>query len=260
MASNENHKPPTNYSNTIIYKITCKDPNITDLYVGHTTDFVRRTKEHMYSCISENTSNHKCKLYETIRSTGGWSNWRMDIVAFFECDDLNGAKKKEQEYFISLKATLNSIEPLPNKRIPSRSPRSTNVDGDGLSKITSTKNHVNNAKYKCEKCKYSTKNSYDYIKHCNTRKHNIEIGNNQYEQMVVEYCCKNCNKQYKNRDGLWKHNKKCGKPVNQSGDISNIDTMKRVLEILNDIKVSNTAIHNTFLELQGKNCNSSGKL
>jgi hypothetical protein len=28
------------YSCTLIYKITCKDHTVTDLYVGHTTDFV----------------------------------------------------------------------------------------------------------------------------------------------------------------------------------------------------------------------------
>ena len=35
-------KNEIDYSNTIIYKITCLDPNITDVYVGHTTNFVQR--------------------------------------------------------------------------------------------------------------------------------------------------------------------------------------------------------------------------
>jgi len=33
-------KENIDYSNTIIYKICCSDFSITDLYVGHTTNFV----------------------------------------------------------------------------------------------------------------------------------------------------------------------------------------------------------------------------
>ena len=52
------------YSNTIIYKISCKDVNITDLYVGHTINFVQRKKTHKYSCISDKSSNYNCKVYQ----------------------------------------------------------------------------------------------------------------------------------------------------------------------------------------------------
>ena len=37
------------YSNTIIYKISCKDSAVTDLYVGHTINFVQRQLAHKYS-------------------------------------------------------------------------------------------------------------------------------------------------------------------------------------------------------------------
>ena len=50
-------------------------------------------------------------MYKVIRDNGGWSNWKMEIVNFFNCADHYEARKKEQEYFLSLKATLNSIEP-----------------------------------------------------------------------------------------------------------------------------------------------------
>lgn len=35
-------KLPINYSNTHFYKIVCKNADIKDCYVGHTTDFKRR--------------------------------------------------------------------------------------------------------------------------------------------------------------------------------------------------------------------------
>ena len=40
------------YSNTIIYKITCNDTNVSDLYVGHTTNFIERKRGHKYSCVN----------------------------------------------------------------------------------------------------------------------------------------------------------------------------------------------------------------
>ena len=106
-------KKEIDYSNTIIYKITCKDPNITDVYVGHTTNFVQRKHAHKQGCINNKSHNYNCKVYETIRNNNGWDNWNMEIINFFNCKDHYEARQKEQEYFILLKATLNSIEPLP---------------------------------------------------------------------------------------------------------------------------------------------------
>jgi hypothetical protein len=102
------------YSNTIIYKITCKDPEIKDVYVGHTTNFVQRKHAHKQCCNNPKSSD--CKLYKTIREKGGWSNWKMEIINFFDCKDHYEARKKEQEYFISLNANLNSIEPMPKPK------------------------------------------------------------------------------------------------------------------------------------------------
>ena len=110
-------KTEIDYSSTIIYKITCKDASVNEVYVGHTTNFVQRKYAHKQSCINENSTNYKCKLYEVIRSLGGWVNWKMEIVGFFNCANQYEARKKEQEYFISLKATLNSIEPIPKIKL-----------------------------------------------------------------------------------------------------------------------------------------------
>jgi hypothetical protein len=103
------------YSNTIIYKIACKDPSITDVYVGHTTNFVQRKQSHKQSCYNTKSSCYNLKLYKIIRQHGNWSNWEMLIVNFYNCKNQLEARQKEQEYFISLGATLNSIEPLSSK-------------------------------------------------------------------------------------------------------------------------------------------------
>ena len=52
-------KNEIDYSNTIIYKITCKNPSISELYVGHTTNFVQRKHAHKQGCVNEKSSNYK---------------------------------------------------------------------------------------------------------------------------------------------------------------------------------------------------------
>ena len=104
------------YSNTIIYKITCKDTENKDVYVGHTTNFVQSKHGHKQGCNNPKSSNYDCKLYNTIREKGGWNNWKMEIIGFFNCYDHYEARIKEQEYFLSLNANLNSIEPMPKPK------------------------------------------------------------------------------------------------------------------------------------------------
>ena len=151
-------KKEIDYSNTIIYKITCKEPSITELYVGHTTNFVQRKHAHKQGCTNSKSQNYKCKLYEVIRNNRGWDNWKMEIVNFFNCKDHYEARKKEQEYFILLHATLNSIEPLPFKKPKNPTPKV----------IKSKEKKI----FYCEKCNIHCNTSGLLEKHNNTKKHN----------------------------------------------------------------------------------------
>lgn len=66
-------------------------------------------------------------------------------------------------------------------------------------------------------CSYATCNKTGFTRHLNTRKHlNNEILNNtntnveiEIEMEIAKLKCKNCNKEYDSRVGLWFHNKKC---------------------------------------------------
>jgi predicted GIY-YIG superfamily endonuclease len=60
------------YSKCIIYKIVCNDFNVKDIYVGHTTDLIKRRSMHKYTCINENVKQHNLKIYKIIRENGGW--------------------------------------------------------------------------------------------------------------------------------------------------------------------------------------------
>lgn len=218
----------TDYSNTIFYKIYCKDVNIPDVYVGHTTDFVQRKRAHKNSCHNPSYPVYNCKLYTTIRRLGGWDNWNMDIIAFHKCNDQYDARKREQEYFVSLGATLNSIEPLPTpaeKPLPAANlpVKSRHVCDacnyscfntlDVFNLHFTSKKHLkavnlverDHAKYYCEKCHYDTDNKKDYNKHLLTKKH-IQLLD---EFTHNKYKCINCDKTYKYHSGIWKHKQSC---------------------------------------------------
>jgi hypothetical protein len=69
--------------------------------------------------------------------------------------------------------------------------------------------------YYCNICDFNTSRKFNYDKHCSTRKHllnNLKQSLNNFKQKGVDeadFSCKKCNKVYKNRSGLWHHNKKC---------------------------------------------------
>ena len=225
-------KVDIDYSNTIIYKITCKDSNVTDTYVGHTTNFVQRKHAHKQSCNNEKTPNYNCKLYEVIRNNGGWSNWKMEIINFFDCKDHYEARKKEQEYFVLLNANLNSIEPMPKPKV---------VVPDE-SKIIEKQNIYNddtNGKYKCKYCYYITSNKKDFNKHKITQKHckksqilqnTTQILQTTTFQENKKYKCL-CGKDYKHHSSLWNHNKKCNfSEENQNFNEENISLTTEEME------------------------------
>jgi hypothetical protein len=98
---------PVNYSNTIMYKIVCNDLNITDSYIGHTTDFKSRKYQHKNRCNNENNKKYNLKVYQYIRNNGGWDNWSMIMIEEYDCNSKLEATKRERKLIEELKATLN---------------------------------------------------------------------------------------------------------------------------------------------------------
>ena len=221
------------YSNTIIYKISCKDTSVTELYVGHTINFVQRQLAHKYSCINDNSTNYNCKLYQIIRKNGGWNNWTMNIVNFFNCANKTEAREKEQEYYKLLDATLNSVEPLPNK-------------SKVKSKIASNKKGLNQLKFSCNVCKYSACRKSQYDRHLATSKHKSKTSlNNTLNTKHKEYKC-SCGKIYRYDSGYYRHKKTCNKPTicddKQVNLVSMYNELKQVMrDILNNIKQIKTS-------------------
>jgi hypothetical protein len=106
--------PLTNidFSKTIMYKICCKNLNIIDIYIGHTTDFKKRKYCHKSDCNNIKKKYHyNLNVYEFIRNNGGWDNWDMIEIEKYNAIDSNDARKRERYWIEELKATLNYYIP-----------------------------------------------------------------------------------------------------------------------------------------------------
>jgi hypothetical protein len=228
------------YSNTIIYKIVCKDLSIKELYVGHTTNFVQRKYAHKQGCINLKTPDYNTKLYKTIRECGGWNNWEMTIVNFYNCKSHLEAREKEQEHFISLGATLNSVHPLPIKIMPEK------VLTDISNNDTSILDNSCEKTYNCDICHYNTVKKSSYDKHLLTAKHKNSFQSDakmtkSCQQKETDLICKKCEKQYTSRNGLWKHNKVC---IEKSDKDLIMMLLKQNCELMLKIATDNTNSNN----------------
>jgi hypothetical protein len=101
-----------NYENAVIYKICCKDPTITDNYIGSTTDYKNIKINHKSNCNNQYSRYHNRYVYEFIRKHQGWSNWRIRIVKRYP--DITSKKellKKHRKWMRVLGASLNQRVP-----------------------------------------------------------------------------------------------------------------------------------------------------
>ena len=104
-------KKEIDYSHTHFYKIVCKELNIKDCYIGHTTNFTKRKNRHKACCINENHSHFNLPLYKFIRENGGWENWDMVLIDTEIHNNRLEALRRERDYIEQYEATLNSNLP-----------------------------------------------------------------------------------------------------------------------------------------------------
>ena len=138
-------KLPINYENACIYEIVCKDVNITERYVGSTTNLIQRRREHKSNCNNEKSKQYNTFAYQFIRANGYFENWDVVLIEqVIDCKDKEHLHKRERFYIEEKKAELN-------KRIPLRTYKEWCDDNKDII--------AENAKECCEKNK-DEKNKY----------------------------------------------------------------------------------------------------
>jgi hypothetical protein len=106
-------KLPINYENACIYEIVCKDVNITQRYVGSTTNLIQRRREHKTSCNNANKKAYNFFVYQFIREKGSFENWNVVLIEqVIDCKDKENLLKRERFYIEEKKAELNKCIPL----------------------------------------------------------------------------------------------------------------------------------------------------
>jgi hypothetical protein len=208
------------YSNTIIYKIVCRNKAVTDMYIGYTTNFVQR--KYMHKQCSRTKMG---KLYEVIRKNGGWENWQMEMITTLNCEDQNAAIKKEHEYVFKMQATLNNEE-------PSFSVQQHEVQEHEVQEHEVQENTIQKIKYNCEFCKFKCLKKNNFEQHLLTAKHQM---NSNTPLNTKKFVCV-CGKDYNYRQGLYIHKKKCDVPKNDISSCEVTHLTNLVIELVNNNK------------------------
>jgi hypothetical protein len=158
-------KTPIDYSRTHFYKLCCRNPEITDIYVGHTTDFTRRRRLHKSTCCNENANHHNYNVYKYIRENGHWDNWDMVLLETRQCADALEAKKVEREFIENMNAKLN-------QRVPGRTKKQYREDTHEHIKEHKKNYYEKNKEQILAKCKQYCSDHAEQIKE---RKKNYHI-------------------------------------------------------------------------------------
>ena len=186
------------YNQSIIYKLCCKDPTITNIYIGSTTNFTRRKCEHRLTCNNTNGKKFNYYVYQFIREHGNFDNWDMIEVERYEATDKKHLETRERYWIETLKATLN-------KHIPTRTKKEWSIENADKIKDYKKEYHIQNA----DKHKEQMKEWYI-----------------QNADKIKEYNIQNADKKKDYRKEYWIENADKLKEINKQYRIENADKIK----------------------------------
>ena len=151
-------KNNTDYQKAKIYKICCKDVNITDCYIGSTANMTQRESQHKSICNNENNKGYNFDVYRFIRENGGWANWSVIVVQDFSCDTKHALETRERFHIEYLDATLT-------KYVPTRTQKEYRLDNtecykerdkqwykDNVEHIKAPRKAYRSEKIQCPRC------------------------------------------------------------------------------------------------------------
>tara|TARA_R110002020_G_scaffold128969_1_gene288991 strand:+ start:1452 stop:2069 length:618 start_codon:yes stop_codon:yes gene_type:complete len=200
---------------SLIYKIYCKDENIKECYVGSTNNLHKRKIKHKSDCNNLSCKSYNLKVYQFIRSNGGWDNFDFMILEQFEnIMTKQDLLKIEGQYIKNNNTTLNS-------QIASRTKKE--YKEENIIKIQEYKQEYykkNKEKLLEQKKIYRQDNKEKFSEYRKNNKEKQNEYNKQYYENIKEKLkekveCEFC-KSLIRKDGLKRHqrSKKCLKVQN----------------------------------------------
>jgi hypothetical protein len=154
------------YQKSVIYKIEhLEKPEL--LYVGSTTDFVKRKNSHKNTCNKENRKAYNFKLYQMIRDNGGWDAFKIMVIKVFPCLNKIELLIEEEKQMKELKSTLNSMKAYQTDEELKASKKIISKEYAQLNKNKIKEHYAK--KFICEcGCEITQGNKYNHLK---TSKH-----------------------------------------------------------------------------------------
>ena len=110
----------------------------------------------------------------------------------------------------------------------------------------------------CEKCDYICSKQYDFKKHISTLKHKMITNDyTKSPKVAKQFICK-CGKEYKHRQGLWKHKQTCKITDDESNNNSNVDLINYLMKENTELKnMIIDVCKNTNQQTTHNNCNNT---
>lgn len=99
------------YSKSVIYKLVCRDLEVKDFYLGSTTNFASRKKNHRNHSTKPIDRSYNYPVYVFMRAHGGWGNWDMVLVESYPCSTKLELHARERHWVETLKPSLNTTIP-----------------------------------------------------------------------------------------------------------------------------------------------------
>ena len=96
------------YEGGIIYKMVCKDPTITDIYIGYTCNIYREKYNHKLKCNNPKYNTHNSYKYRFIRDHGGIINWDLIQIIAYPCENKRQLEAQQHKFIEKYLPSLNS--------------------------------------------------------------------------------------------------------------------------------------------------------
>jgi len=100
----------------VIYRISCKNTNCKDTYIGCSIKYHQRKTMHKFQ-----SKDNEQPIYKSMRANGGYDNFKFDILCVIPNWNVKTDYIKLEKYFIE------TLKPNCNKNIPLRTVKEYNI-------------------------------------------------------------------------------------------------------------------------------------
>ena len=143
----------------IIYEISCLDTNITDIYIGSTTNFRVRKSNHKMCCNNINSKQYNQHIYNIIRENGGWNNWNMHPIEQIDYETIIECRIREQYWIDLKKSKLNMVKAyISEEQMKAQQADYRDANKDKIKAQNAVYNDANKDKMKAYKAEYNDVN------------------------------------------------------------------------------------------------------